>query len=538
MVDRPLIPATAPATPSPEGAGVSREQIARSSVMTIVGWAAAMATTFVLTPFLVSTLGDARYGIWSLIGAVAFNAHLLLLGVPLVVVRFLAKARFDGDEAEARAIYSTALAYLSAAGLVMMAAGLAVAAAVEAGLAFPETGNREIAVAIAIMSALVAMEFPAAAAGGAIGSVARHDVSSMIMVFRSVARLAAAFLVLTRYPRLDVLAAAALAADLLTHAAMFFWAHRLAPHARFERAAVSLKTLWRALNSGLFTFLSNFANKSLFYFDLMIIGMLMTPVAVAYYSVVVQLIARVQTVVVMAFGVLVPVFAQYASEPKSEALKTRFLFTLRVATCISAFVMGGLAAFGGPFLAAWIAPEYASAAPAILILAAAMTVELAQTPMTRLAVALDSHRVMSTGDLVVGLVNLTLTFALIGPFGLTGVAIGTAIPLLVFGLFVRPAIIASKTAVSTGEVFRAQIRVLAPALALQAPAFLLVREIDPQGLLEVTGLAAAIYGFLGVAIVFCALPLSDIRQLTAVLPARVRAPLFAAAPVLRPRAAD
>ncbi len=522
-----------PEKPAPRrGESASRQQIARSGAVSLVGWVVQIAATFVLTPILISSLGDARYGLWSLIGAVGFNAYLLMLGAPVVVVRFLAKARAEGDVDGAREIYSTALALLTAVGAAVSLIGFAVAALMAAGVLFPETSTPELAIATAVMAFLFGMEFPAAAAGGALGSVARQDIQSHILVYRSAARLAVAIGALSFAPRLDVLALAIAAADISAQAALFLAARKFAPLARFEAGAIRKKTLGVVLNFGGFAFLSQFANKSMYYFALMIVGALMTPIMVAYYSVVIQLIARVQTAVMQAFGVLVPAFSAYASQPRSPALHARFLFTLRVATCIASIMLGGITAFGKPFLSTWISPEYATATPALVILAVASFFELSQTPMRRLAVALDTHRMLAIADVVVGVANLALTFALIGPFGLIGVALGTAIPLTIYGGFVRPAMIARKTSIPLVRLYSAQVRALVPSLILQAPIWWYASVSPPQTLIGVLALAAVSYAVIGPLVLVTALPLADLRQLVAVLPKKVAGPLTALAPVL------
>lgn len=526
-------PSSAPA--QPRGESASRAQIAKSGTMSLFGWGVQIAATFILTPILVSSLGDVRYGLWSLIGAVGFNAFLLLLGTPLVIVRFLAKARAEGDEDTARRVYSTAFAFLTAIGACVALTGALVAAAMWNGLAFPQTSTPELALAAFLMAIVVGMDFPAAAANGALGSVARHDVSSMILVYRSAARLAFSVGALAIAPRLDALAAATVLADATAHTASFIAARRHAPMARFCPAAVDARTFGTVLNFGGFAFLTQFANKSMFYFDIMIIGALMNPVMVAYYSVVVQLVARVQTAVVQSFAVLIPAFASYASQPKSRALHERFLFTLRVSSCVASIVLGGVASFGKPFLSTWISPEYATATPALLILTVAMFFELSQAPMRRLAVALDTHRMLAISDVVVGLTNLAITFSLIGRYGLIGVAIGTAIPLVIYGGFVRPALISRKTSIPLAQLYYAQARALIPSLILQAPIWWFVSVAPPGTLIGVLALAAVSYAVIGPLVLITALPVADLRQLVAVLPKKVAGPLTALAPALAPR---
>src|SRR6476660_3295277 len=76
-----------------------------------------IATTYVLTPFIIHRLGDDGYGTWTLITAMTGYLSLMALGVPMACVRFLAQ---DVSECDARKINAT---IGSCAGLYLMIGG-------------------------------------------------------------------------------------------------------------------------------------------------------------------------------------------------------------------------------------------------------------------------------------------------------------------------------------------------------------------------------------------------------------------------------
>src|SRR5688572_4294454 len=59
--------------------------------------AATMAATYILTPFVIRTLGQDGYGTWTLITAMTGYMSLLALGVPMASVRYLAQDIAEGD---------------------------------------------------------------------------------------------------------------------------------------------------------------------------------------------------------------------------------------------------------------------------------------------------------------------------------------------------------------------------------------------------------------------------------------------------------
>src|SRR5213593_4847061 len=56
-----------------------------------------MAATYVLTPFIIHSLGSAGYGTWILIASITGYINLLALGVPMACVRYLAAHVAAGD---------------------------------------------------------------------------------------------------------------------------------------------------------------------------------------------------------------------------------------------------------------------------------------------------------------------------------------------------------------------------------------------------------------------------------------------------------
>src|SRR5690242_1045357 len=83
---------------------------------------------FFLSPIVVHKLGDAAYGAWALLVALAGYLGLLDLGVRSAVTRFVAKLQASADHEEASRIASAALAIFSIAGVVAISIACVLAA--------------------------------------------------------------------------------------------------------------------------------------------------------------------------------------------------------------------------------------------------------------------------------------------------------------------------------------------------------------------------------------------------------------------------
>jgi O-antigen/teichoic acid export membrane protein len=94
----------------------------------------------------------------------------------------------------------------------------------------------------------------------------------------------------------------------------------------------------------------------------------------------------------------------------------------------------GMLFFGRPFLERWIGGrEYADwCFPAMAILSATLTIGVAQSVASRILYGMGKLRLFARLALAEAVVNLALSFALVGPLGLTGVAIAVAAPNVLF----------------------------------------------------------------------------------------------------------
>src|SRR5436190_642038 len=88
-------------------------------------FAAALAVTFFLAPYLIRNLGDARYGVWCVVESILAYFTLFDLGVAACLVRFVAKYHATGERAELNRVVSACLAVFSAAALCVLVLGSA-----------------------------------------------------------------------------------------------------------------------------------------------------------------------------------------------------------------------------------------------------------------------------------------------------------------------------------------------------------------------------------------------------------------------------
>src|SRR5436190_13362741 len=87
-------------------------------------FAAALAVSFFMAPYLIRSLGDARYGVWCVVESVLAYFTLFDLGIAACLVRFVAKFHATDARTELNRLVSACLAvFLIAAACVFVLGG-------------------------------------------------------------------------------------------------------------------------------------------------------------------------------------------------------------------------------------------------------------------------------------------------------------------------------------------------------------------------------------------------------------------------------
>jgi O-antigen/teichoic acid export membrane protein len=103
-------------------------------------------------------------------------------------------------------------------------------------------------------------------------------------------------------------------------------------------------------------------------------------------------------------------------------------------------VLGGvlLLVDGRALLRIWVGQSLTSAFPILAVLAAGYTINLALHPMLLILIARGKHGPLGAWTIAEGVANIGLSIVWGKSHGLMGVALGTAVPMLVMKLFIQP----------------------------------------------------------------------------------------------------
>jgi len=127
--------------------------IIRNVVSNWVGYAVAAVTSFLLTPYVIHSLGQARYGVWMLASSLIGYYGLLDLGFRAGVNQYLTRYLAVGDTQNMNRTASTGFAALALCGSLIAVCSLLLAGLAPILFHIPQELVPEVRLVILIMAA-------------------------------------------------------------------------------------------------------------------------------------------------------------------------------------------------------------------------------------------------------------------------------------------------------------------------------------------------------------------------------------------------
>lgn len=395
-----------------------------------------IAATYFMTPFIIRTLGQDGYGTWTLITAMTGYMNLLALGVPMASVRYLAQDVAQRDLEQMNRTIGTCIGlYLMIGGAALViGAGLTLSFAVFFNV--PAALQAEAFIACALMAMQVSAGFIGLLPEGIM--FAHHD-----FVARNLVRVAGVFLrlcltvgVLTIAGSLIALALVQVACLAFDFGASWFLVRRRYPGVRFSIGDFDRSVLRRIFSFSLYVLLLGAGARLTFESDALVIGALQGVDAIPFYVVANSLIVYVMDFVIAIAAVVSPMATTLSTSGRIEELRDMFLRWSKVALSLTVMVGLFLIVLGPKFIGVWIDSSFEGpSGPVLQILMISCLVFL---PIRGVAIpilmGIGKPKTPTIAFLITGISNVVLSALLIGPFGLAGVAIGTAIPNVGFAI--------------------------------------------------------------------------------------------------------
>lgn len=392
-------------------------------------------TGFVLTPIMVHWMGDGNYGLWVTVFSLTGYFGLIDQGIRPSLVRYVSRDAARGDTEGLNRTLNTALALFTSVGVLVMAGVAAVAFNFSHWFHIPPEQAGTVAKTLIVAGVSMAIGFPFGVFGAVLSGLQRYDLGNGIGIGVSIARAFAFVAVLRAGGGLLELAWASLVMSLVGHGLTWWCAHRLLSQVRYGVRWVTREHLGLIGGYSGIAFVGALASSLAFQTDALVITAFLGAAAVTPFAIAAGLVDNVRSLVHSATYVLSPTASEMEAKGETERLHALLLTGAKYSVLVSWPALFALLIFGEPFLVTWMGEPYRSAFPVLAILTAPTLLSLPQATASALLYGVSRHRGVVTFAIGGALLNLALSILWARPYGLMGVALGTAIPLaLVSGI--------------------------------------------------------------------------------------------------------
>jgi O-antigen/teichoic acid export membrane protein len=395
-----------------------------------------MAVTFFLTPFVVRTLGERWYGVWVVTCSIAFYYDLLDFGFSSAFNRFITAETARHDPGRVNEVVSTAVALLSGIGVVTLLATGAIWVAVPwfAGPEFVQAVRN----VVLIQGTNFAIGFPFRAFAFVAISQLRYDAIEGLNIVRALSNAVLTVLVLQHGGGIVALASLAFLLGGGYEAALYVIARRLWPALRVRARHVRRRLAQDMFAYSRWSFVNQVADMLRFRIDAVVVAAFCGVGVVTHYSIGASLAEYSLGLVNRASNIMTPLFVRYDAEGDREAIRSKLLLFTKLNAVLCFFGMGLTYVVGRLFIVRWMGPRFADSYVVFLVMGMALMVQALMLMANNVLYALARHRPYAIASACEAAANVALSILFARRYGMAGVALGTAIPLLANQLIFTP----------------------------------------------------------------------------------------------------
>ncbi len=454
----------------------------------------------VLIPFIIRTLGEAAFGLWSLIWAFLSLFELADMGLGTSVVKYVADTKGRGDDEGQRRIVCTLFwIYVILGGLLMLG--------VTASLVFfnrlfdiPAAQASTARAVLLILGARAALNMPLGMFRGVLIGYQKLSVANGYKMLASIFYFVAVLVLLHRIPDLRLLAGLNLLMGVLPMAAMMIHARRMIPSLALHPRYFDRRLIGRVMSFSLYFTLIQISGLLATRVDSMVIKMFLPLEMVAVYAIAMRLSEKANRFCSHLIKTLTPVVAELHGAGEQQNIRAVWYRGTKLTVAFASPLLVGLALLAKPLVLAWTGPNFQLSAPALQWLVAAVMVSIIHGNTANI-LSMGGHQKYLAFSLLGGqLLNLGLSLVLIQRLGIVGVAMATfiaALPLHVGLIQTRAGRLHGR---SHWDFYRQTVwPSVPPTLFMAALLYVLQRRWMPSTLLEVAAqeiLAVLAFGVL------------------------------------------
>ncbi|MFO1020201.1 MAG: oligosaccharide flippase family protein [Planctomycetales bacterium] len=391
---------------------------------------------FFLMPYVIHVLGDAQYGFWIFINSIAGYAGLMYLGFGKTISRYVAKYQSSQNWTELNRVVSLVFSVYS----LMATVALGVTGTLM--LLAPRLNNWdghpiwEIRTVIGLLGVNVAIGLVGSVFGGVLIGARRFDCERMVFLLTDVGRLVLILTLLRRDYGLVTIAGIYIAMSVVENLAYLALAFRIVPQLSLHWKHLNRETFKTCFSFSSFAFLNAIATQLIYATDTVVIGTLLGAAAIVPYFIAQRLCQIVKQPIEQISEICMPTAGALQAEADHKSLQQLLMRSMGIAFLLTTGLFVGFAFFAQRLLDLWMGPGYTESYHLLLLLFSCQIIALPVGVVRAFLFGTGNVRFPSLIYVAEAVANLVLSLMLCYPLKTFGVALGTAIPIIAFELFI------------------------------------------------------------------------------------------------------
>lgn len=396
----------------------------------ILGLNCIIALTY--TPFMLRSLGQNEYGIYSLAASIIAYLTILDFGFGNAIVRYTAKLKAEGKNEEQYKLFGLFTILYSIIGIIVFVVGLTLYFNLDN--LFGRTLNpielSQTKTIVLLMIFNLAISFPLNIYGGIINAYEDFFFSGILSIIQ---------LSLSTITLVSVLLLGYKAVGLVVIQTIFNIIFLMIKYL-YCKKKYKIKVLFGKINMPFFKeisiysfwiFLNIIMDKIYWNTGQFILGATSGVVAVSIFALAITIQGMYMSYSTAISGVFLPrITSMVVNNNNAKDISDLFIRTGRIQYIILAFILSGFIVFGRPFINLWASNKYAETYIITLIFLIPLTVPLIQNIGITILQARNKLKFRSIVYLIISLSSLALQIPLAQYYGGIGCAIAISIALL------------------------------------------------------------------------------------------------------------
>jgi O-antigen/teichoic acid export membrane protein len=419
-------------------------RLVRNIASNWVGYAVQVVVAFFLTPYIIHSLGETRYGIWTLIMGITGYYGFLDLGVASGMTQYLTRYLAAKDCDALNRTASTGFVTLTCCGLLVFFVSLFLARNVSVLFQIPQNASKEAVLVIAITGASVAIQFVLMTYSAVFTAVQRFDLANGIGIATRLASAAVIVWFLKLGYGLIGLSLVTAGTNVIDYLIRWRVAIRLVPSMKISMRLATREKLSEISKFGLWNMAITGSVHLISYTDAVVIAAFMPVSALAPFAIAASLRTYFEDIFKRVGYVFFPAATELDAQGNQAGLRKLYLVSSKF-MFLGSILCGSIGMFWArDFFRLWLGAAFAdpanypSVATIFYFLLFGSIVSVAQRIGYQVLLGRRQVALLAYLFAAEGVCNLLLSLFLVRRYGLIGVALGTLVPAIVFQGLLQP----------------------------------------------------------------------------------------------------